>query len=44
MIPGDREHAAAARLGSGAVEVDGPTWKAMCAAAGNIEIPSISTN
>jgi LDH2 family malate/lactate/ureidoglycolate dehydrogenase len=44
MIPGDPEHSAAARLGPGAIEVDGPTWKAMCAAAGNIEIPSPSTN
>ena len=43
MIPGDREHAAAARLGPGPIEVDGPTWKAMCAAAGNIEIPITST-
>jgi hydroxycarboxylate dehydrogenase B len=44
MIPGDREHAATARLGPGAIEVDGPTWKAMCAAAGNIEIPSPATS
>jgi len=40
MLPGQREYENAMRIGDGPIEVDGPTWKAMCAAAGKIEIPT----
>jgi hydroxycarboxylate dehydrogenase B len=40
MLPGEREHQAAARLGAGPISVDGPTWRAMIATANaDIEVP-----
>lgn len=43
MIPGDREFAYAAKLGNGPIEIDRPTWEAMCAAARGLNVPTPPT-
>src|SRR5262249_54324459 len=41
MLPGEREHKEALRIGEGPISVDGPTWEAMVATAGDrIEVPA----
>jgi len=41
MVPGEREHRAAARAGAGPIEVDRPTWTAMVEAAGDrVAVPA----
>ena len=45
MMPGEREHSAATRLGDGPINVDRPTWLAMVASAeADIEVPASSSD